>query len=220
MAICYGLRKDVKRFWWCENTQSRTEIGITESPLGPLEDWMHDIGALAPFSLPGRRPDSHIALMAPLLEPIFNALKSLKDDQALSVHIVDRIPNAVEIHVANESDDPPLHMAPGLKQAQDLWSQTKLATIDLLPKGECCCTTVFENRAYACVRVRLHPDIIRSVDHSGEAESGQRISLPKTFVAAAVMGCSRRTWLPAGSPSTLIVSVPVRKLFSEMVGRS
>jgi len=167
-AICYGLRKDVKRFWWCENAQSRTELGTTDPPVGSLEDWTCDIGALAPFSLPGRRPDSHIALMAPLLEPVFNALKSLKDGQALSVHIVDRIPNAVEIHVANDSDDPPLQLAPGLKQAQDLWSKTKLATIDLLPKGECCCTGVFGDRAYTCVRVKLHPDILAKqiLDHS------------------------------------------------------
>lgn len=110
------------------------EVATLEPPRGSIEDWIAEKGALPPLSA-SEGPDSHFALLYALIEPVCNAVKTIKAlDRTgrpgrLYLRITARFPRCITVAIGNDVIELPRAMAPGLIQAKNLLELTFVATI-------------------------------------------------------------------------------------------
>lgn len=159
-SLCYGMNKTTGfrlRVTSANETLSEDTVSTESPPERSLDGWFWDLDYLPPLSLQESH-DSHLALLATLIEPVCNAIKYLnrKGLRGLYINVQADFPDAVVVCIGNDAHDPPDELPPGLRQAQTFFGWTTLATVEHLKES----APIFSDESSVdqyWVAVRLHP---------------------------------------------------------------
>jgi hypothetical protein len=141
------------------------QIDLANLQADSMEEWY--LGPLIPLSFSGG-DDSHIALLATLIEPLSNAIKATSKCEvspAIFIRLFDHLPDYVLVRIENWTLAPPDRLPPGVLQLQEILKKTRMASIPDKP---------WRDRNYWGVEVKLHPHKLAEWILERKADSGDR----------------------------------------------